>query len=66
MKILTNPRDRGEETHMADLPPYPSIPRWLKVSVIVIAVVVVLVVVLMLTGVLGGVHGPGQRGPGGH
>ena len=66
-----------EDTHMADPAPgddtgvgpgreYPGIPRWLKVSVIIIAIVVVLVVVLMLTGVLGGVHGPEQRGPGGH
>jgi hypothetical protein len=42
-----------------------GMPRWLKVSGVVIAVVLVLLVVLMLTGVLGE-HGPGQFGPGRH
>jgi len=57
---------REEEMQMAE----PSsdvkvgMPRWLKVSLIIVAVLAVLVVVLMLTGVLGGQHGPGQFGPG--
>jgi hypothetical protein len=40
-----------------------GIPRWLKVSGIVVALLVLLVVVLMLTGVLGGQSGGGDGGP---
>lgn len=43
----------------------PGMPRWVKVSAIVVAVAAILLVVLMLTGVLGE-HGPGQFGPGQH
>jgi hypothetical protein len=51
---------------MAEPPPHKvGMPRWLKVSGIIIDVVVVLVVVLMLTGALGQ-HGPEQFGPGQH
>lgn len=49
---------------MADLPPYPGTPRWVKVSGIVVAVLVLLVVILVFTGV-GGPHGPGRHIPGG-
>jgi hypothetical protein len=47
--------------------PYPKVgmPRWVKVSGVIIAAALVLLVVLMLTGVLGE-HGPGQFGPGRH
>ena len=46
---------------MADAPPYPGMPRWVKVSGIIAIVVVLLVIMLMFTG-----HGPGQHGPGRH
>jgi hypothetical protein len=48
---------------MADAPPYPGIPRWVKVSGI-IGIVVVLLVIIMFTGV-GGEHGPGRHTPSG-
>jgi hypothetical protein len=50
-----------EEMRMAEPPSDAKggMPRWLKVSLIIVAVLAVLVVVLMLTGVLGGQHGPG-------
>lgn len=38
----------------------PGVPRWLKVSGLVVGVVVLLVVLGML--VLGGDHGPGRHG----
>ena len=40
---------------MADVPPYPGTPRWVKVFGIIVLVVILLFVVLLLT-----------RGPGGH
>jgi hypothetical protein len=43
----------------------PGIPRWVKVSGLVVIVLAVVLAVLMLTGVLGE-HGPGQFGPGQH
>jgi hypothetical protein len=43
----------------------PGIPRWVKVSGLVVIVLAVVLVVLMLTGLLGE-HGPGQFGPGQH
>src|SRR3990170_9033767 len=48
---------RGEETHLADRPPYPGTPRWVKVFGIVVIVVILLVVVMMF--ISGGEHGPG-------
>jgi hypothetical protein len=42
----------------------PGMPRWVKVSAIVVGVLILLVVVLALTGVLGGQHGPGRHIPG--
>lgn len=45
---------------MADLPPYPGTPRWVKVSGIVVGVLVLLVVIVLVTG-LGGPHGPGRH-----
>jgi hypothetical protein len=59
------PRATEEDTHMADLPPYPGIPRWVKVSGIIVIVLVLLIVIIMFTGV-GGKHGPGMHGPGRH
>ena len=45
---------------MADLPPYPGTPRWVKVFGIIAIGLVLLVVILLLTG------GPGRHGPGRH
>jgi hypothetical protein len=45
---------------MAELPPYPGIPRWVKVSGIVIGILAVLLLVIVVTGV-GGPHGPGRH-----
>ena len=51
---------------MADAPPYPGMPRWVKVSGIIAVVVVLLVIIIMFTGE----HGPGRHtpfgGPGAH
>jgi hypothetical protein len=62
---------------MADLPPYPDagdntgvergretkpgMPRWVKVSGIIVGVLIVLLVILAVTGVLPGQHGPGRH-----
>jgi hypothetical protein len=46
---------------MADRPPYPGTPRWVKVFGIIAIVVVLLVVFMLLTG-----HGPGRHTPSGH
>ena len=51
---------RGEETPMANRPPYPGTPRWVKVFGIIAIVVVLLVVIMLLTG-----HGPGRHAPSG-
>jgi hypothetical protein len=48
-----------EERHMADLPPYPGTPRWVKVFGIIALVMVLLFVILLFT------RGP-HRGPGDH
>ena len=45
---------------MADPPPYPGIPRWVKVSGIIVIVLVLLIVIIMFTGV-GGKHGPSRH-----
>jgi hypothetical protein len=47
---------------MADPPPYPGIPRWVKVFGIIFMVVVLLVVARIL---IGGEHGPGRHAPSG-
>jgi hypothetical protein len=44
---------------MANRPPYPGTPRWVKVFGIIVIVVVLLVVVIMFIG--GGEHGPGRH-----
>ena len=46
---------------MADPPPYPGTPRWVKVFGIIVIVVVLLVVARMFIG--GGEHGPGRHTP---
>jgi hypothetical protein len=49
---------------MADHPPYPGTPRWVKVSGIIVVVLVLLVGIVLVTGV-GGAHGPGRHMPSG-
>lgn len=46
---------------IADPPPYPGTPRWVKVSGIAVGALVALVVILMLAS--GGRHGPGRHIP---
>jgi hypothetical protein len=48
---------------MADRPPYPGTPRWVKVLGFIVIVVVLLVVAMMFIG--GGEHGPGRHAPSG-
>ncbi len=47
---------------MANRPPYPGVPRWVKVFGIIVIVVVLLVVARMF---IGGEHGPGRHAPSG-
>lgn len=47
---------------MADPPPYPGAPRWVKISGIIAIVLVLLVIAALVTGV-GGPHGPGRHLP---
>ena len=47
---------------MAELPPCPGAPRWVKVFGIIALVVVLLFVALLFTRGLGG-HGPGRHMP---
>ncbi|TIL46564.1 MAG: hypothetical protein E5Y86_06355 [Mesorhizobium sp.] len=47
---------------MADPPPYPGAPRWVKVSGIIAIILVLLVMTAIFTGV-GGPHGPGRHMP---
>ena len=44
---------------MANRPPYPGTPRWVKVFGIILIVVVLMVVAMMFIG--GGKHGPGRH-----
>jgi hypothetical protein len=48
---------------MANRPPYPGTPRWVKVFGIIVIVAVLLVVAMMFIG--GGEHGPGRHTPSG-
>lgn len=45
---------------MADQPPYPGMPRWVKISGIILGVTILLVVILMAF-CIGGPHGPGRH-----
>jgi len=47
---------------MANRPPYPGAPRWVKVFGIIVIVVVLLVIAMMF---IGGGHGPGRHTPSG-
>ncbi len=46
---------------MADSPPYPGTPRWVKISGIVVGVLTLLVAIVVVMGVAGP-HGPGRHG----
>jgi hypothetical protein len=59
-RLPGQPRATEEDTHMADLPPYPGTPRWVNVFGTIALVVVLLFVILMFT------RGPGGHGPGRH
>jgi hypothetical protein len=48
---------------MANRPPYPGTPRWVKVFGIIVIVVVLLAVAMMV--ISGGEHGPGRHTPSG-
>ncbi len=48
---------------MADLPPYPGTPPWVKIVGIIVIVLVLLVVIVMVAG--GGQHGPSRHMPSG-
>ncbi|TIS69601.1 MAG: hypothetical protein E5W92_01515 [Mesorhizobium sp.] len=45
---------------MADPPPYPGAPRWVKVTGSIAIVLVLLIIAVVFTGV-GGPHGPGRH-----
>lgn len=47
---------------MANRPPYPGTPRWVKVFGIILIVVVLLVIARIF---IGGEHGPGRHAPSG-
>jgi hypothetical protein len=54
-------RDQGEDAHLAaDRGSPPGMPRWVKVSGIIVAVLVLLVVVLLVSGG----HGPRRHASG--
>lgn len=50
---------------MTDQPSYPGLPRWVKISGIVVLVLVMLVAIIVAFDI-GGQHGPDQFGPGRH
>ena len=56
------PRPHDTTAGGADRASPPGMPRWVKVSGIVVAVLVILVVLMML--LAGGSHGPGRHIPG--
>ncbi|MGH7476803.1 MAG: hypothetical protein ACRELD_10970 [Longimicrobiales bacterium] len=45
---------------MAELPPYPGAPRWVKVFGTIVLVLVLLFVMMKVAGI-GGRHGPGRH-----
>jgi ABC-type transporter Mla subunit MlaD len=50
---------------MANRPPYPGTPRWVKVFGIIVVVVVVVVLLVVGLMFIGGEHGPGRHTPSG-
>lgn len=57
------PRATEADTQPAAPPPYPGMPRWVKMSGTVVIVVALLIAFILATGV-GGNHGPGRHGGG--
>lgn len=47
---------------MAELPPYPGTPRWVKLSAIIVGTLILFILALKVTGI-GGRHGPGSHMP---
>jgi hypothetical protein len=58
------PRPTGAGADAGDHPPYPGMPRWVKVSGIIVIALALLIALILATGV-GGDHGPGRHGGGG-
>ena len=54
------PRDRDDTRSEPDREAKPGMPRWVKLSGIIVGALVVLVIILALTG------GPGRHGPSRH
>ena len=57
---MTEPTAHPRGGAAADRNAPPGMPRWVKVSAVVLGVLIVLFLVLQLTGV-GGEHGPGRH-----
>ncbi|CAN7384899.1 hypothetical protein LJR235_002263 [Pararhizobium sp. LjRoot235] len=45
---------------MADQPPYPGMPRWVKISGIILCLIILLAVIVAVSGI-GGPHGPSRH-----
>jgi hypothetical protein len=45
---------------MVDQPTYPGMPRWVKISGIVVGAMILLAAILIFSGI-GGPHGPGRH-----
>jgi hypothetical protein len=45
---------------MVDQPAYPGMPRWVKISGIIVGVMILLAAILIFFGI-GGPHGPGRH-----
>ena len=56
---MTEPAPESEPGPRRDSPP-PGMPRWVKVSLLVVAALLLIFVILKLTGA-GGEHGPGRH-----
>lgn len=48
--------------NMADQAPYPGMPRWVKVSGIILCLMILLAVIVAVSGI-GGPHGPSRHLP---
>ena len=56
---MTEPTHESEPGPRKEIPP-PGMPRWVKVSLLVVAALVLIFIILKLT-VAGGEHGPGRH-----
>lgn len=64
MANLPPTSDSGNDPGVGPGREYPGIPRWVKVSGIIVIVLILLVVIMLFTGV-GGDHGPSRHIPAG-